>query len=185
MNSKNPGEVLGMETRAEKEERLHRLMSTPEEREQILASVPQAEGECFDVRSDPYSHMMRIIFNRWKPFILRAIYVDEGTYFSKFLKQLPITQKVLSQNLKDMQNDGLIYRNVLPEVPPRVEYCLTESGRAMIGLLDLVYDWGWVDMRNKGLPVDALGEMWHGYRERDEEQMLDPMRKHLHEDNKE
>lgn len=178
MDGKKRGEMFDTQARAEKEERLRRLMSTPEEREQILAAVPQAEGECFDVRSDPYSHMMRIIFNRWKPFILRAIYVDEGTYFSKFLKQLPITQKVLSQNLKDMQNDGLIYRNVLPEVPPRVEYRLTESGRAMIGLLDLVYDWGWVDMRNKGLPVDALGEMWHGYRERDEEQMLDPMRKH-------
>ncbi len=185
MKSKEPAELLNAESRAEKEERLRRLMSTPEERARILATVPQAEEESYDVRNDPYSHMMRIIFNRWKPFILRAIYVDEGTYFSKFLKQLPITQKVLSQNLKDMQNDGLIYRNVLPEVPPRVEYCLTESGRAMIGLLDLVYDWGWVDMRNKGLPVDALGEMWHGYRERDEDQMLDPMRRHAAHEEKE
>lgn len=160
--------------RAEKEARQRALMSTEREREAILAANPPAEVTDPNVYDDPYSHMMRLIFNRWKPFLLRAIYVDNGTYFSKFLKQLPITQKVLSQNLKDMQNDGLIYRNVLPEVPPRVEYCLTDAGRAMIGLLDLVYDWGWVDMRSKGLPVDPVGEMWHGYRERDEELLRNP-----------
>lgn len=73
----------------------------------------------FDIAKDPYNHMMRVVFSRWKPFILRAIDIDEGTYFSRFFKQLPISQKVLSQNLKDMQADGLIYRMVLPEVPPR------------------------------------------------------------------
>lgn len=176
MDFKNQEVVFSDDARAEKELKLHSLMSTQEERERMLAATPPLEPDEPNVYDDPYSHMMRLIFNRWKPFLLRAIYVDEGTYFSKFLKQLPITQKVLSQNLKDMQNDGLIYRNVLPEVPPRVEYCLTESGRAMIGLLDLVYDWGWVDMRRKGLPVDPMGEIWHGYRERDEALLSHPPR---------
>lgn len=175
MDKNNFGKnVLSDETRAQKELRQLDLMSTESEREAILAANPPAEVTDPSVYDDPYSHMMRLIFNRWKPFLLRAIYVDKGTYFSQFLKQLPITQKVLSQNLKDMQNDGLIYRNVLPEVPPRVEYCLTDAGRAMIGLLDLVYDWGWVDMRRKGLPVDPVGEMWHGYRERDEALLHNP-----------
>lgn len=174
MNNSNQNAVFTDDMRAEKEAKMHLLMSTKEERERLLETTPPHEPSEPNVYDDPYSHMMRLIFNRWKPFLLRAIYVDEGTYFSKFLKQLPITQKVLSQNLKDMQNDGLIYRNVLPEVPPRVEYCLTDSGRAMIGLLDLVYDWGWVDMRRKGLPVDPMGEIWHGYRERDEELMRNP-----------
>lgn len=74
---------------------------------------------------------------------------------------------MLSQNLKELQEDELICRIVLPEVPPRVMYKLTDTGKMMIGVLDLVYDWGWKDMKRKGLPVDALGEMWHGYRKRE------------------
>ena len=160
-------------TSEEKDKLLSQLMSTPEERRETLERVQPGE-EVFDITMDPYNHMMRLVFSRWKPFILRAIAVDDGTYFSRFFKQLPITQKVLSQNLKDMQEDELIYREVLPEVPPRVVYRLTPMGRTLIGLLDLVYDWGWNDMKRKGMPVDILGEMWHGYREKDPELMDRP-----------
>lgn len=162
-----------MELDEEKEQLLLKLISTPEERQVILDAEEQGEM-VFDISKDPYNHMMRVVFSRWKPFILRAIHIDKGTYFSRFFKQLPISQKVLSQNLKDMQEDGLIYRMVLPEVPPRVEYRLTNEGKSLIGLLDMVYDWGWNDMKSKGLPIDALGEMWHGYREKDERIMYQP-----------
>ena len=148
----------------DKDKLLPRLMSTPEEREQTLQMAQNGE-EVFDITMDPYNHMMRLVFSRWKPFLLRAIEKDEGTYFSRFFKQLPITQKVLAQNLKEMMEDELIDRTVLPEVPPRVVYKLTPFGKSLIGLLDLIYDWGWNDMKRKGLPVDILGEMWHGYRE--------------------
>ena len=67
-----------------------------------------------------------------------------------------------------MEADGLIYRTVVPETPPRTEYRLTETGLAMVPLLKAVYDAGWKDMTAKHMPIDALGEMWHGYRERDE-----------------
>ena len=53
-----------------------------------------------DIRKDPYNYVMRVVFCRWKPFILQAMDTDEVTNFSRFIKQLPITQKVLSQNLK-------------------------------------------------------------------------------------
>ncbi len=132
----------------------------------------------FDIRKDPYNFMSRLVFSRWKPFILRAMDFDEGnlTHFSRFTKQLPISQKVLSQNLREMEADGLIYRTVLPEIPPQVEYHLTDVGRSLIPLLDAVYDWGWHEMKRRELPIDALGEMWHGYRERDEELMRHPYR---------
>ena len=123
-----------------------------------------------NIRNDPYSHMLRLVFNRWKPFILRAIYfdADRPTYFSRFYKQLPISQKVLSQNLRDLERDDLVSRNVIPEIPPRVEYRLTDRGKKLMPLLDQVYGWGWNDMTSKNLPIDILGEMWHGYREPDE-----------------
>ena len=132
-----------------------------------------------DVKKDPYNHMMRILFCRWKPFILRAIFFDieTPTYFSRFLKQLPITQKELSRNLKELEGDGFIERVVIPQVPPRVEYRLTDVGQSLMPLLDLVYDTGWKDMKAKALPIDPLGEMWHGYREKDDAVMFQPYKK--------
>ena len=128
----------------------------------------------FDNAKDPYNHMMRVVFTRWKPFLLRAIYFDEVSSFSSFFNGLPISQKVLSENLRALEADGLITRTVLPETPPKVEYRLTESGRSLMPLLDMVYDWGWHDMKRTGMPIDSLGEMWHGYRERDLKQMFAP-----------
>ena len=126
----------------------------------------------FDVSRDPYSHMARILFGRWKPFLLMAMVFDEGTTnFSDFIKQLPISHKVLAENLRAMEADGLIYRTVVPDTPPRTEYRLTETGLSMVPLLRAVYDAGWQDMTRKGMPIDALGEMWHGYRERDDRLM--------------
>lgn len=132
----------------------------------------------FDLRKDPYNHMMRILFGRWKPFILMAMVFDEGkTNFSDFIGQLPISHKVLTENLKAMEADGLIYRTVVPDTPPRTEYRLTEAGLSLVPLLRAVYDAGWKDMTAKGLPIDTLGEMWHGYRERDPELMKRPYKK--------
>lgn len=137
----------------------------------------EQENPVFDVNKDPYNHMMRILFGRWKPFILMAMIFDEGkTNFSDFIKQLPISHKVLAENLKAMESDGLIYRTVVADTPPRTEYRLTETGLSMVPLLRAVYDAGWKDMKAKDMPIDALGEMWHGYRERDE-RIMRPYRK--------
>ena len=133
----------------------------------------------FDINQDPYNYVMRVVFCRWKPFILRAMDVDEGglTHFSRFTKQMPITQKVLSQNLRQLEEDGLVYRTVLATKPPQVEYRLTEAGKTLIPILDEIYEWGWKEMNRRDMPIDALGEMWHGFRERDEVFMNHPYKK--------
>ena len=68
-------------------------------------------------------------------------------------------------------------RTVITETPPRTEYRLTDRGKTLIPILDQVYDWGWHVMQEEKMPVDALGEMWHGYREQDTEFMLHPYKK--------
>jgi DNA-binding HxlR family transcriptional regulator len=102
------------------------------------------------------------------------VFDDGKTNFTHFTKQMPISPKVLAENLKAMESDGLLYRTVVPDTPPRTEYRLTEQGEAMVPLLRMVYDLGWKDMKRKGMPIDALGEMWHGYRERDDTLMYRP-----------
>ena len=137
-------------------------------------SETKKEERVFDIRQDPYNYAMRVIFTRWKPFILRAMDVDGETHFSRFTKQLPITQKVLSQNLRQLEADGLILRTVIPTSPPQVSYQLTEAGKSVIPILDTVYEWGWKQMKERNLPIDELGEMWHGFREEEPEMMDAP-----------
>ena len=138
------------------------------------ADIPEDGELIFDIHQDPYNYVMRTVFCRWKPFILRAMDSDGYTNFARFTKQIPISEKVLSQNLKQLEKDGLVYRTVIPTIPPQVEYRLTERGKSLMPLLDAVYEWGWERMREEGLPIDALGEMWHGFRERDPDLMEAP-----------
>lgn len=129
------------------------------------------------VEHDPYTFVLKMFCTRWKPFLLKAIEFDSDcTRFSKFTRQLPISTKVLSQNLRELEADHLIYRTVYWEVPPRVEYHLTELGLSVCALLQQLYDWGWHEMKHRGLPIDPLGEMWHGYRDRDSGIMDSPHR---------
>ena len=123
---------------------------------------------------DPYNYAIKALCNRWKPFILQAIKTDGATRYSRFRKQLPISEKVLAENLKELENDELIYKKVYPQVPPKVEYYLTEQGYSACKILDGLYDWGWHEMKRRGLDIDIIGEMWHGYREKDDELLDGP-----------
>lgn len=95
----------------------------------------QKIDQCLDINKDPYHYVMQTVFCKWKPFILQAMAKVGVTNFSRFAKQLPISQKVLSQNLKVLERDGLVFRDVIPETPPRTEYRLTQRGQAVIPLL--------------------------------------------------
>ncbi len=127
----------------------------------------------FTIENDPYQHIIKLMCNRWKPYIIKAFEFEAEHYcrFSTFTKQLPITERVLSRNLKELEQDGIITKEVFPEVPPRVEYRLTDKGKSLLPLLTTMYDWGWYDMKDKGLAIDPLGEMWHGYREQEQDLM--------------
>ena len=136
------------------------------------------DGKTLPFGEDCYDYCRRVFFNRWKPRIITAIYFDKDcTRFSRFTRQLPITEKVLTQNLWELEEDGIINRTIYPEVPLRVEYHLTEQGKRLYDILMRIYDWGWNSMTARGLPIDPLGEMWHGYREKDEELMEAPIRR--------
>ncbi|MDR1767022.1 MAG: winged helix-turn-helix transcriptional regulator [Propionibacteriaceae bacterium] len=83
-----------------------------------------------------------MIGNKWKLFILREL-LCEKKRFGELRRNIPgISQKVLTENLRGMESDGLVLRTVYPEVPPRVEYCLTELGRKLGPVMDAMHEWG-------------------------------------------
>jgi DNA-binding HxlR family transcriptional regulator len=141
-------------------------MTTRKERKQKMG-----EELFFTVERDPYNFVMKLFLNRWKPFIIQAMRFDGVTRYNRFTKQLPISEKVLAQNLKELEADGIVYRKIYSEIPPHVEYRLTDLGKSITPILDMLYDWGWHEMKRRDMPIDPLGEMWHGFRERDEELM--------------
>lgn len=84
----------------------------------------------------PVETTLMLIGDKWKVLILRDL--KEGTKrFGELKKSVTgISQKVLTSNLRDMEENGLLTRAVFPEVPPRVEYTLTELGHSMEPILD-------------------------------------------------
>lgn len=82
------------------------------------------------------------IGGKWKVLILWHITIKTRR-FNELRRLIPnISQKILTSQLKDLENDGLIKRTVYPDVPPRVEYSLTEYGATLEPIFDVLYDWG-------------------------------------------
>jgi DNA-binding HxlR family transcriptional regulator len=90
----------------------------------------------------PVEMTLQLIGNRWKVLIVRDLL--EGTKrFGELKKSVgSITQKVLTQNLREMEESGLLIRKVYAEVPPRVDYTLTELGYSLKPILDSMIEWG-------------------------------------------
>ena len=90
----------------------------------------------------PVETTLMLIGDKWKVLILRDL--RSGTKrFGELKKSVTgISQKVLTSNLRAMEEDGLLTREVFPEVPPRVEYPLTALGQSMSPILDAMAEWG-------------------------------------------
>ena len=90
----------------------------------------------------PVETTMMLIGEKWKVLILRDLM--EGTRrFGELKKSVgAISQKVLTQNLRAMEEDGLLTRKVYAEVPPRVEYSLTQVGEDFVPVLSSIETWG-------------------------------------------
>ncbi len=95
-----------------------------------------------DLPPCPVELTLLLISNKWKILIIRDLL--EGTKrFSELKKSITnISQKVLTSNLREMEENDLLTRKVYPEVPPRVEYTLTDIGYSLKTLLDNMDKWG-------------------------------------------
>jgi hypothetical protein len=90
----------------------------------------------------PVETTLTLIGDKWKVLILRDL-LPGTKRFGELKKSVGnITQKVLTAQLRDMEESGLLTRTVYPEVPPRVEYTLTDLGRSLKPILDAMQDWG-------------------------------------------
>src|SRR5690349_8815820 len=98
----------------------------------------------------PMDLTLELIGGKWKVAILW--HLSPGTRrFSELKRQFDgITQKMLTQQLRELEADGLVFRKVYAEVPPRVEYSLTDTGASLIPLLNAMCQWGKEYLANQG-----------------------------------
>ena len=90
----------------------------------------------------PVATTVQLIGSKWKLLIMRNLLVRPWR-FNELRKDLAgISQKVLTASLRSMEEDGIITRTVYPEVPPRVEYALSELGKSMRPIMDAMEHWG-------------------------------------------
>lgn len=95
---------------------------------------------------------LSVIGGKWKMIILWYLGKEGTKRFSEIKSLLPdITQRMLTTQLRELEEDQIITRKVYPVVPPKVEYSLTGRGETLIPILDLMYEWG------KSYMEDVLG----------------------------
>lgn len=96
----------------------------------------------------PVQTCLDFISDKWKILIIRDL-LDGTKRFNELKKSLaPVTQKMLTQQLREMEEDGLINRKVYPVVPPKVEYSLTDLGLSLKPVIEAMKKWG-QDLKSK------------------------------------
>ena len=99
--------------------------------------------EIIDETNCPVRTTMTIIGGKWKPVILYYIKTEGVCRFGELQRFIPhITKKMLTQQLRELESDGIVNRNVYQQVPPRVEYSLTTYGKSLKPILELMAKWG-------------------------------------------
>ncbi|UQX01954.1 helix-turn-helix domain-containing protein [Streptomyces sp. RerS4] len=100
-----------------------------------------------------------VVSGKWKGLILWELDTHRVRRFAELRRALPgVSEKMLTQHLREMEEDGLVYRDVHAEVPPRVEYSLTEHGRTLNQALGALGAWGAERMRREGSEAVDVAE---------------------------
>lgn len=86
---------------------------------------------------------LNILVGKWKPIILLHLFNGGTKRFSELKKLMPdITQKMLTKQLRELEEEDIIQRVVYPQIPPKVEYSISEYGQSLQPILDLMHEWG-------------------------------------------
>ena len=96
-----------------------------------------------DLEQTGFHYTMSLIQGKYKMFILYTLMDFEVVRFNEMKKYIQgISYKTLSSTLKELEADGLVHREEYPQIPPKVEYSLTERGKSLIPILDQMCEWG-------------------------------------------
>ncbi|TAF65181.1 MAG: transcriptional regulator [Cytophagales bacterium] len=106
----------------------------------------QRKNKDFNPNNCPVTYCINIIGGKWKPVILYLIRKG-GNRFSILQRAIPdISKQMLVNQLRELEDDGILERKIYAEIPPRVEYFVTDLGISLMPIIDLMEKWGLAQM---------------------------------------
>jgi DNA-binding HxlR family transcriptional regulator len=129
--------------------------------ERRLGQKPDAHMRTEPV--NPYHYALSCLAGKWKTSLLNHIYHYGYIRFTKTKGTFPVSEKVLSEQLKEMISDGLIERIQYDEVPLRVEYVLTDVGKKTMPAVDMLYIWSIERLRELNIDIDPDAFLVHPF----------------------
>lgn len=101
----------------------------------------------------PVERTLEVIGGRWKVLILRELFPGVKRFGQLHRALHGITQKMLTQQLREMEEDGIIHREVYLQVPPKVEYSLTPLGESLKPIIEAMHEWGVMHLDEKNRKI--------------------------------
>jgi len=105
--------------------------------------MSEYKGKITKIQDTPFGYTLSVIGGKWKMVILYLLAEDEPVRFNQLKKQIgSITYKTLSSQLKELEEDGMVNRKEYPQIPPKVEYSLTEKAKSLLPAMEKLCEWG-------------------------------------------
>lgn len=91
----------------------------------------------------PVLKTLKVMGGKWKPIILYYLSQNEKLRYNELWRQIPgVTQRMLTLQLRELEQDGVIHRKIYPVVPPHVEYSLSKRGTSLLTVIEAMHKWG-------------------------------------------
>jgi len=111
--------------------------------------MAEYKGKVKKIQDTPFGYTMSVIGGKWKMVIIYLLAENQPVRFNELKKQIEsITFKVLSSQLKELEADGLVKRKEYPQIPPKVEYSLTDKAETLLPVLEELCEWGVKNQNN-------------------------------------
>ncbi|MEK3787234.1 winged helix-turn-helix transcriptional regulator [Paenibacillus sp. FSL K6-1230] len=106
-------------------------------------SMAEYKGKVKNIEDTPFGYTISLIGGKWKMVIMYLLAENETVRFNDLKRQIgAITYRTLSAQLKELEADGLVNRKEYPQVPPKVEYSLTDKAKTLLPILENLCEWG-------------------------------------------
>ncbi len=119
------------------------LMTGTIQKESVKMSMAEYKGKVKNIQDTPFGYTLSVIGGKWKMVIIYLLAENQPIRFNELKRQIgAITYKTLSSQLKELEADGLVKRKEYPQVPPMVEYSLTDKAESLLPVLEGLCEWG-------------------------------------------
>lgn len=112
-------------------------------KESVNMGMTEYRGKVKNIQDTPFGYTLSVIGGKWKMVIIYLLAENEPVRFNDLKRQIgAITYKILSSQLKELEGDGMVERKEYPQIPPKVEYRLTEKAKTLLPILEGLCEWG-------------------------------------------